>query len=70
MGDEKWILYNNVECKRLWDKLKEAPPTTPKANLPPKKVMMLCLWWDRKRVLYYDLLLENQIINSNKYCSQ
>ena len=31
---------------------------------------MLCIWWDWKGVLYYKLLLENQTINSNKYCSQ
>ena len=31
MGDEKWILYNNVEQKRLWGKRNEPPPTTPKA---------------------------------------
>ena len=31
---------------------------------------MLCIWWDWKEVLYYELLLENQMINSNKYCSQ
>ena len=31
---------------------------------------MLCIWWDWKGVLYYELLLENQTINSNKYCSE
>ena len=69
MGDEKWILYNNVEQKRSWGKRNEPPPTTPKSGLHPKKVL-LCIWWDWKGVLYYELLLENQTINSNKYCSQ
>ena len=68
-GDEKWILYNNVELKTSWGKQNEAPPTTPKSDLHPKKVM-LCIWWDWKGVLYYKLLPENQMINSNKYCSQ
>ena len=68
-GNEKWILYNNVEWKRVWGKQNEPPPTTPKAGLHPKKVM-LCIWWDWKGVLYYELLLENQTINPNKYCSQ
>ena len=68
-GDEKWILYNNVEWKRSWGKWNEPPPTTPKASLHPKEVM-LCIWWDWKGVLYYELLPENQMINSNKYCSQ
>ena len=68
MGDEKWILYNNVEWKRLWGKRNEPPPTTPKAGLHPK--VMLCIWRDWKGVLYYELLLENEMINSNKYRSQ
>ena len=38
----------------------EPLPTTPKAGLHPK--MML--------YIYYELLPENQTINSNKYCSQ
>ena len=68
-GNEKWILYNNVEWKRSQGKQHEPPPTTPKAGLHPKTVMV-CIWWDWKRVLYYEVLPENQTINSNKYCSQ
>ncbi|XP_060023970.1 constitutive coactivator of peroxisome proliferator-activated receptor gamma isoform X3 [Lagenorhynchus albirostris] len=68
-GDEKWLLYNNVERKRSWGKQNEPPPTIPNASLQPKKVM-LCVWWDWKEVLYYELLPENQTINSNRYCSQ
>ena len=67
-GNEKWILYNNVEWKRSWSKGNEPPPTTPKAGLHPKKVM--CVRWDWKGVLYHELLLENQTSNFNKYCSQ
>ena len=32
----------------------------------PKKVM--CVWWNWKGGLYYELLLENQTIHSNKSC--
>ena len=67
-GDEKWILYNNVEQKRSQGKRNEPPPATPKAGLHPKKVM-LCIWWDWKGVLSYELLPENQTINFNKYFS-
>ena len=69
MGNEKWILYNNVEQRRLWDKQNEPPPTAPKASLHPKKIM-LCVWWEWKGVICYEILPENQTINSNKYCSQ
>jgi len=31
---------------------------------------MLCVWWDWKGILYYELLLNNETINSEKYCSQ
>ena len=30
----------------------------------------MCVWWDWKGVLYYELLLENQVINSKKFFSQ
>ena len=43
LTNKKWILYNNMEQKRSWSKQNEPPPTTPKASLHPKKVM-LCLW--------------------------
>ena len=61
IGNEKWILYNNIEQKKSQNK-------TPKASLHPK--VMLYIWWNWKGVLYYKLLPENQIINSNKYWSQ
>ena len=61
MGNEKWILYNTVEWERSRGKRNEPPPTTTKAGLHPKK-MMLCIWWDWKGVLYYELIPENQTI--------
>ena len=30
IGDDKWILYDNVQRKRLWDKWNKLPPTTTK----------------------------------------
>ena len=44
MGNEKQILYNNVEWNRLWGKQHKAPATMPKAVLHPKNVI-LCIWW-------------------------
>jgi len=40
MGDEKWIIYNNVERKRSWGKRNEPPLAIPKAGLHLKKVML------------------------------
>lgn len=62
-------LYNNVKRKKLWTKRGDAPLTTTKAGLHPKK-LMLCIWWDFKGIVYYELLLENETFDSVKYCSQ
>ena len=67
-GNEKWILYTNVEWKRSRNKWNEPPWITSKTGLRPNKVM-LYTWWDGKGVLYYEFLLANQMINY-KYCSQ
>ena len=32
--------------------------------------IMLCIWWAWKGILYYELLPENQSINSSKYSSE
>ena len=80
MDDDEWVmgeyihtyiysLYNNVEWKYSQGKQNEPPPTTPKTGLHSKKVMQ-CMWRDQKGVLYYELLLENRMINSNNYCSK
>lgn len=68
-GDEKWILYDNFKRKRSWSKVGEPPSTSVKASLHPKKVM-LCVWWDFKGIILYELLSEKETINSDKYCSQ
>jgi histone-lysine N-methyltransferase SETMAR len=68
-GDKNWIVYNNVKRKRSWGSQTERPLSIPKAELHQKKVM-LCIWWDWKGILYYDLLPRNKTINSDAYCSQ
>ena len=68
-GNEKWVLYNTVKRKRSWGQKCDKPLPTPKAGLHPKKVM-LCIWWDWKGVVYYELLLQGKTINSEVYCRQ
>ena len=60
------LIWNRRDCEV--SKM-NTPPTILKASFNSKK-MMLCIWWDWKGILYYELLPENQTINSNKYCSQ
>jgi len=66
IGDEKWVVYNNVQRKRSWGKKDKLPQITSKQNIHAKKVM-LCIWWDCKGIMYYELLSQNQTINSEKY---
>jgi len=31
---------------------------------------MLCVWWDQKRVIYYDLLKSGETVNAHRYHQQ
>ena len=42
----------------------------PHQTLIPIQKVLLCILWDWKKLLFYELLLENQMINFNKYYSQ
>ena len=68
-GDEKWVLYVNVERKKQWLSPSQTPIPTPKAGLHPKKVL-LCVWWDLEGVVHFELLDMNQTINAELYCQQ
>lgn len=68
-GDEKWITYHNTTRKRSWSKQGEAPQPIAKPGLTPKKIM-LCVWWDWKGIVHYELLPPGKTINSDFYCEQ
>ncbi|GFW83015.1 mariner transposase [Trichonephila clavipes] len=53
--DEKWVTYNNIGRKRPWSKRGEAAQTVAKPGLTSRKVL-LCIWWDWKGIIYYELL--------------
>ncbi|KAL9876584.1 histone-lysine N-methyltransferase SETMAR-like isoform 1-T4 [Glossina fuscipes fuscipes] len=61
-GDEKWITYDNPVRKRWWSKSGEAPQTARK--------VLLCIWWDWKWIIHYELLPYGQTLNSNLYYQQ
>ncbi|XP_018376647.1 PREDICTED: histone-lysine N-methyltransferase SETMAR-like [Trachymyrmex cornetzi] len=67
-GDEKWIIYDNIVCKRSWGTAGEPPNATPKAGLHPKKIL-LSIWWDHRGMLFYELLPQGKTIDSKVYCS-
>lgn len=62
-GDEKWIIYNNVEQKSSWRKRDETAQSTSKADIHQRKVM-LSTWWDFKGGVYFQRLPRNHMINS------
>lgn len=68
-GDEKWVTYDNVKRKRSWSKADEAAQTVAKPGLTARKVL-LCVWWDWKGIIHYELLRYGQTLNADLYCQQ
>ncbi|GFX28359.1 mariner Mos1 transposase [Trichonephila clavipes] len=68
-GDEKWILYENIKRKKSYCKPGTLSATVPKLSIHQRKVL-LCLWWDRKGLVYYKLLKQEKNINTDLYCNQ
>ena len=68
-GDEKWILYNNVQRKRTWKKAGEGAAPVAKAGLHPLKVL-LCVWWDCRGIIHFEFLERGETITAAKYCEQ
>ena len=68
-GDEKWIHYDNSKRQNSYVKLGQPAKSTAKPNTHGAKVM-LCIWWDQKGVLYYELLKPGETINGEHYRTQ
>lgn len=69
-GDEKWIFYDNPKKKKYYAMPGQSLPSTsistPKPNIHGSKVM-LCIWWDQKDVVYYELLQPGDSITGDRY---
>ena len=65
-GDEKWIYFDNPKRKKSWC---EPSTSTPKRNIHGFKVM-LCIWWDQKGIVYYELLKPGETITAIRYQQQ
>lgn len=72
-GDEKWIHYENPTPRKYRARRGEPVPSTsksvPKQNIHGMKVM-LCIWWDQKGVIYYELLQPGETITAERYRQQ
>lgn len=61
-SNEKWIQYDNTARKRQWLDSGEAP----KPDIHGKKVM-LCVWWNSKGLVYFEVLDSVQTVTVNLY---
>lgn len=68
-GDEKWVYYDNPKRRKSWVSRGEASTSVPKRNIHGSKIM-LCIWWDQKGVLYYELLKPSETITGDRYRQQ
>ena len=67
-GDEKWITYNNIVRKRAYCEPGKPSPSTSKPNFTLNKRM--CILWDIRGPIHYELLKPNEKLNSEKHCQQ
>lgn len=68
-GDEKWIFFDNPKRKQSWVSPGEPVKSTSKPNIHGKKVL-LCIWWDQRGILYYELLQPGETVTANRYEQQ
>lgn len=68
-GDEKWIYFDNPKRKKSWCNPGQPSSSIAKRNIHGEKAL-LCIWWDQKGVLYYELLKPGQTITGDRYREQ
>ncbi|QQP56022.1 Transposase [Caligus rogercresseyi] len=68
-SDEKWIYFENPKRNKSWVTPGEPSTSTPRPNRYGRKTM-LCVWWDQKGVIYYELLKPGETVNTQRYRQQ
>jgi histone-lysine N-methyltransferase SETMAR len=67
--DEKWIYLNNPDLQKQWLHKGQLPVSVAKRERFEKKVL-LCVWWNYKGVIYYELVPDGHTINAEVYSQQ
>ena len=68
-SDEKWVLYANNIHRRQWLSPGQAGVPTPRTGLLVKKAM-LCVWWNIRGIVHWEILPRNTTITAAIYCHQ
>lgn len=68
-GDEKWVYYDNPKRKAAYVDRGQPGPLQPNRDIHCQK-FMLCIWWDQKGVVYYELLNPNETVTADRYRRQ
>ncbi|KAK6729276.1 hypothetical protein RB195_006368 [Necator americanus] len=68
-GDEKWISYSNIHRRTQWVDKGTYAEDAPKLNVHAKKVM-LCIWWNKHGVKYWELLPQGCTVTADVYTEQ
>jgi len=63
-----WIFYDNPKKKKYYAKPDQSLPSTSTStpNIHDSKIM-LCIWWDQKDLVYYELLKPGDSIMGDRY---
>lgn len=68
-GDEKWIYFKNPKRKKSYVSPGQASTSTPRPDRFGKKAM-LCIFWDQRGVIWYDLLKTGETVTGARYNQQ
>lgn len=68
-ADETWISFDNPHAKRQWLGANQTAVGVPKAPNHGKK-MMLCLWWNSRGLVHFEVLKKGETVNANLYSDQ
>ena len=65
-GDEKWVHSDNPKHRKSWGMPGHESTSMVRPNINGAKVM-LCIWWEKLGVVYYELLKLSETITEDRY---
>lgn len=68
-GDKKWIYFDNPKRRKSWVEPGQPSTSQPVRNIRGKKAL-LCIWWDSRGTVYYELLKPGETISGDRYRQQ